>query len=171
MNTPNSRFKPTKSQIDAAETLTLAIANERIIRPLVYKYQARILERHQFQIDPECLSYGEKLGPILNPKHSYMLTDQDFDVFLKECQAAVDESGLKTLKPGNCPLLDAQYALSQAENALMIAMADIPKLESLKDPQAICGDLREKIVEHCLYLLAPYCRRPSAILNPSANIT
>ena len=152
-----SSFQPSGRQIKAAESLFVAIAMEETMRPIVEGYQKSILARHKFHKD---VKWSERVGDdevIVDPKISYLLNDEDAAVYHAECNATRDSLGLKTEKPGNCPLLEAEYARLRCESALLTAMGDTKEFEALARAN-LSGAKRVEAVSLALKILAPHCK-------------
>lgn len=115
-------FKPRPDQINAAKLVFAAMAITQTIRPIVEGYQRAILEAHQW---PTAAKWTELKGrpieqkPITDPAHAYLLEDDDFAEYLRLCGIAQAEAKLTTRRPENCPLLESESDLVDAENAFI----------------------------------------------------
>jgi hypothetical protein len=123
-------FRPSEAMIRAAETLFLAMAMEGTVRPVVEKYKLAILAKHQFPVAAKWREYDlpEK---VLDLKWAFLLSKEDSKVYFKECFDARDTAGLKVSRPGNCPLLEAEEDVRQAQNAFIKELGTMPGLENL----------------------------------------
>lgn len=168
-NTNNARalaeFVPTSEQIRAAELLLVAQARLDAVAPIVNAYEREILERHQWHMAPKFIEREYENKVILDPRHTYLLSEQDSAVYFEECDMAMVQAGLRVQTPGNCPKLEADDLVRRAENVLLDEMSTIPGLEELNSDRYIPRDLRAKTLELHLGLLAPYLRDAQTILN------
>jgi len=158
------KFTPdmiTQDMITAAENVFVAMAFAETIRPIVRKYQTRILKRHQYHISPEFTRYGEPDKIILNPEDSWLLADADFQVYHAECKKARDAAKLKVENDDFCPLLVAESLQRDAEHALVAAMEP---LTGLSADQLLCSalDNYKKYLDLTLKLLAPFVKQKRA---------
>lgn len=161
------KFVPTATMVAAAEDVFKTMAFLETIRPIVLKYQTEILAKGQWHIRPE---YADRLGDtvILDPKHSYLMSEEDFAVYSVQCKVARDKAGLCVEHDGNCPLLVAENLLSDAKRALINVMEPVTKISADK---ILSAGMKEynSYIELTLQLLAPFVnpslKKPSA---PSA---
>lgn len=162
-----STFKPSGEMVRLAESVMVAMAHEQTIRPIVEGYEKAILERHQFKPDQCWADKGLKgaTDTILDPGRTFLLSDEDAQVYFSECQAARDAAGLKVEKPEYCPLLVAETLRIQAEKALLEEMGTLPNLKGLENVLNLGVEAHGRAVDLCLKLLAPYCRDSSEILG------
>lgn len=158
-------FVPTYEQVSAAERLLVAQAHLDTVEPIVDAYEREILERYQWHIAPKFLEKGCEDKVILDPSHSYLLSESDAALFFAECEAAAAKSGLRVKTAGNCPMLEAKDTVRRAENVLLDEMSTIPGLEALHSDRYFPRDLRAKTLELHLELLAPYLRDAQTIMN------
>lgn len=159
-------FKPTEGMVRAAENLFAAMANEQVIRPIVTGYQKRILEKHQFPASDLGLGAAAKAPEvIMDPARAWLMSDEDFAVYLQECFEARDAAGLKVDVPENCPLLVAEDVRIQASNALLEEMSSIENLKSLRSVIFAGVDEYNRAVDLCLKLLAPFVSPSDDILK------
>lgn len=147
MITKLRNFKPNAAQIDAAEAVLLAMAFLETVRPVVLGYQRRILEAHQFHLDPMWVDeYQMEDEVILEPDHAYLLSKEDSAVYYSEQKQARDAAGLKVERDDFCPLLVAENMLLSSQHALIVAM------------EPVTGITLDKIfcAPHCLDRLREY---------------
>jgi hypothetical protein len=121
MNKAKMKFTPTKDMIEAAETVFKAMAYVETLKPVVTGYQEAVLKKHQFEAEGDI---------VLNPDHCYLLKDTDFEIYLKEINEARVKAGLKISKEGNCPLLEAETILRDAQRVLVDTMEPVTNLDT-----------------------------------------
>ena len=153
--------KPTTEIIRIAETLMVAMAFEATIRPVVEDYEMKILIKNAWHIDPQ---FGMADEIILNRMHSFLLPRAAAADFHKQCLQARDAAGLKTAHPEGCPLLEAENARIQAENALLKEMGTLPGLESFKNAGWRSPTVRKEAIELALRFAAPFVGNAATIL-------
>jgi hypothetical protein len=106
---------PTKEMIEAGKKVIEAKANTEFIREIVVGYQTQILKE---------MDKFAKFGPrntekVLDPKHSYLLTDKDYKEYADKCEDARKTYGLHVDNPEFCPLLVAENDQRKAERNLI----------------------------------------------------
>ena len=147
-------FKPTTAMKTAARAAFLSMAYTDTIRPIVEGYQKEILDFYQWAIAPEWADRrGNKETIILDPDRTYLLTEDDFALYMKECAVAMDKAGLTVDNPEHCPLLIAQDLQRTAENVLIETMEPITGLKA-KDIYKL--EHRAKLLDLTLKLLVPF---------------
>lgn len=151
-----NKFVPTAEMIAAAESVFMAMAMVETIRPIVVGYQTAILAEGQWHIKPE---FASRLGDevILDPKHSYLMSEEDFAVYLAQCKIARDKAKLHVDHDENCPLLVAEHLLIQAEHALIDAMSGVTKIAKDGLLSVGMGEYKQYI-DLTLRLLAPFVK-------------
>ena len=146
-----AQTKFTQVMIEAASALVLAQARLDRIKPIVIGYQTAVLEKHRFQIAEKWRPYFEPdLSVVLTPAHAHLLGDRDFARYLDECEVAIHAYGLKTERPGLCPLGDAAYQVNKAKKALVAAMAPITMISLDNALDRLNSVEYEKLVAICL---------------------
>lgn len=163
--TMTEKFKPTEAMVNAAETLLLAMAHAETIRPIVLKYEAEILAEGQWHMDRklyESIELRQLNEPrsgadriILDPKESYMMSEDDFKEYDAKCRDARDNVGLLVDDDEQCPMLVADHLVMQAEHALIEIMTE--RTGATKD-QLLCAgmDKYKHYVDLTLRLLTPF---------------
>ncbi|WP_176329004.1 hypothetical protein [Burkholderia vietnamiensis] len=160
-----SAFQPTKRQINAAETLFLAMAHEQTIQPIVHAYTTAILAKHQFHIDPQWVRDERPDRVILDAAHTYLLSESDAATYYRECNEARDAAGLKVENPEQCPLLVARSERTRAENELLLAIGETPGLEAMASGHVLTLEKRAEAIRLSLSLLAPFVRSATEIME------
>lgn len=150
-------WQPTEAMITAAHNVFVTMAFEQTVKPIVEGYQKDILSFWRFKIAPEHVTRGHKKDEIiLNPKHSYLLSDDDFKLYLAECNDARIKAGLKVDNPEHCPLLVAKHLRIIAENTLIDTMKPVT---GIKTDQVYMLEHRKQLVDLTLKLLAPFVKQ------------
>lgn len=156
-------FSPTDEQIQATETLLLAMAHEQTIEPIVTGYQKAILEQHQFHVASRWVGVrGGVDRIILDPRETYLLNEEDSEVYFRECDLARDSAGLIVEQPGFCPLLVAQNLRVQAEMALLDVMSKTPGLEHLSNVRSMRKDTYDEVLDLTLRMMTRFVREDLA---------
>jgi hypothetical protein len=170
--TPPKKFTPTANQIRSAELVFSCMALIATIRPVVEGYQRRILQENRWPISPEWTERARPLsasdGFILDPKDSYLLDDENSAKYFALCASARTAVGLTVARPGNCPLLEAESALVQAQHLLLKEMESASPL-TLELALSSTMENYRKAVELNLKLLSPFVSRKSALARLSAS--
>lgn len=150
-----SRFTPTSNMVLAAENVFKAMAFEQTVRPIVEAYQKAILAEGKWVVREE---FARNLAQevITDSKHSYLMSDADFAVYVTKCNVERDKAGLVVELDEQCPLLVAENILMQAKRGMMTVMSDITKI---KEPSALPLKEYKKLVELTLQLLAPFIEK------------
>jgi hypothetical protein len=149
------KFNPTNEMIEAARTVFVAMAFVETIKPVVVGYEKAILAKHQFHIAKQWTDKGIADEIILDPDHSYLLEDADFQVYFEECNKAREAAHLKVDNPEFCPLLVAEHLQSDAENYLIESMQEVTHIE----PSSLYGDNRKKFLDLTLKLLVKFVKK------------
>ena len=119
----------------AVAALRAAQAEVDRIKPIVTAYQNEILAQGQYRIDVE--QWGELLTDdeqragkvITSDDAAYLMSDADFSSYLQKLALAHAAHGFE-VQDGSCPLLIAEYALANAENAVLDSAAYLTKFEA-----------------------------------------
>jgi hypothetical protein len=148
----------TADMVKAAETLFLAMAYTQTIRPIVEGYQKKIIA----EIKPEVCDKFSKFATITitEAKDTYLMNDNDFQVYLKRCAEEAHKAGFKIPNDDYCPLLIAESLERDAEHALIEAMLPITHIS--KDTVLCSRDGLEnykKLIGLSLRLLAPFVKK------------
>lgn len=116
--------QPSSELISAVKTYLIAKAHEETMRSIVTPYQKKILEDHQWHIDPKWVQAGDEDEVILNPDHAYLMTEDDAQAFFFLChiQDAIHFPAFKNEKPHACPLLVAEMDLVLDERKKFIEL-------------------------------------------------
>lgn len=160
-------FKPSKELKQAAETLLLAKTYTETIRPTIEGYQTELLKKLQFKIADKWVNMertGLNKEVITDHKRTYLMDDEDFNIYLKELHQKHIEHGFKdqvtkggtTKEIGFCPLLIAEDTQRQARKLLIDAAEYITgisydKVNRVKD--------LEKLEDLTLRLVVPFLDR------------
>ena len=147
----------TDKMIEAAERLFEAIAIERTLDPIVNGYKRAILLRLQLQVSPE-FQDGSDDQVVLNPDHTYLLAESDWDLYLAEVNKARVAARLHVDEQDQCPLLMASAERVRAENELIAALREIPRLKDLEHFGYASLEKRKKLLDLALSMLSPYVK-------------
>lgn len=143
----------TEDMKQAAKNVFMAMAYVKTIRPIVTGYQKAVLEKHQWHIASKWVGRrSETDRVILDPDHSYLLSENDFRTYMHETREQQKAAGLKTDSPDHCPLLVAENLQRQAEWCLFDTMEPLTSIKG----RDLYGDNREKYLDLTLRLLAPF---------------
>ena len=93
---------------------------------------------------------------ILDPERSYHLADEDFSIYLAECEAERIKNHLEIKKEGNCPLLEAENMERKAKNAFIEAFEPITGISVELATHNMVN--YNKLVDLTLSLSLAYCR-------------
>jgi hypothetical protein len=156
-------FQPTPDMIRAAENVFTAQALHDTVESIVRSYQRRILAEGQWPVASKLRDAGIR-ETIDAPEKDWLLGEDDFQTYLTRCEAERINAGLRVSKEGNCPLLEAESALRQAQYALIAVMAPVTKVTEA-DARMFPTELRDKVVDLSLRFLAPYVRDGKAIIE------
>lgn len=158
----NKKFSPSAGQIRAARFLLAAMAHESLVSPVVTAYQTAILASNKWPKDQKWIemcadredSAGWAAQPILNPKHTYLLSDEDFATYRSQCLEAQARAGLVTETPDHCPKLSAEYSTMQAQQLLVKELEPVTGITWDQLAQRI--ENIGKYVDLSLKMLAPF---------------
>lgn len=149
-------FKPTDEMVHAAKAVFICMAAVETVRPVVEGYQKNILAFWKFQPAKEWRK-NESNEPILEPNRAYLLSENDFRLYMADIRDEQKKAGLKTDNPDNCPLLVAESGLRKAKAVLIDVME--PMTGFTVDKMLCAGmEVYDKYIELTLRLLAPYVK-------------
>jgi hypothetical protein len=152
-------MKLSKELIQAAETVFMAMAYTGAIRPIVEGYKQEIIEKYQFLIDSKWIgksrSHYKEGAKVEGYKNAYLMSDEDFKIYLSEIVKKQDENGWheNSIK-GTCPLLCAESLEREAKRELLRAAQYIIKIDA--DKQYIPMDKYKQLIDLTLTLCAPF---------------
>jgi len=159
--------KVTTAMVSKGAALMAAKAAVQTIEPVVTAYQKEVLSRNQWtnkgEVERHLLRLATKGADIdihveerviTDPRHTYQLSDQDFDCYLLQVRVEQEKAGLKTESPEHCPLLVAEEVERKACREFLESMSPITQM-SFDD--VICArnglELVRKLEDLCLGLL------------------
>lgn len=154
MNQPFT-FQPTAEMIRAAQCVFVAMTHYEFVSEKVLGYQRAILTAGQWHIDPKWVELGQKDVVILDPDHTFVLSENDFATYKTQCEAARIEAKLSIKREGNCPRIEARTLLHEARVLLLQTMEPITRIPC----DRLLGsstDAIEQAVDLALKLLAPH---------------
>lgn len=162
--------------IRAAETVFLAMLARDMVTPQVEAYQSEVLARHKWppaEIYRNVSASQAITGTdevILAPAHAFLLSDEHFAIYLRECEVARLALGLPVSKPGGCPAIDAREDLRAAEGLLIDTMKEATGL-SCEVVDCAPAAVRKQLVDLLLRLFAPFVDQSPKILARVMNAT
>lgn len=109
-------MKPSIKLITAAEKVLALKAQVESLRPMVTKIQEEIIKDFGFKTNTK---YAERNGEDVTPKTTYLMSDEDFDLYHTALMAEYKKAGFINLPEGHCPLLVAENDLRKAEKEFM----------------------------------------------------
>jgi len=153
-------FTPSDDMLRSAETVFFCMATVDTIKPIVKEYQKKILKEMQAGPKAEWCEGRRGLSPndlILDPERSYLLSDNDFQYYLKRCNEERIKANLHVNNPEFCPLLVVENNLRKAHHILLDAMQPLTGVEFddlFKNEKGL--ENYEKYIDLSLKLLAPF---------------
>ena len=149
-------FKITNDMKRTAKTVFLCMAYRDTIKPIVEEYQRKVLKFWKFPCASTWRGRAFVEGAILDPKDSYLLSEEDFKLYHADLQDEQKAAGLKVDHPDHCPLLIAESNLVDAEKLLLRVMEPFTgvKLDDVLGNM----DVYHKYVDLSLRLLAPHVK-------------
>ena len=148
-------FSPTPAMIQAADTLFLAMAKHSLVEPIVLNYQRLILKEGQWRVKRDYVHKGMCDEVVLDPDRPSVLEEADFALYDSLCKKAQIMSGVAVKKVGNCPLLEAKTAVSDAQAQLVQSMASVTG-HSLDQLLMLPMEKYQHYIDLSLRLLAPF---------------
>jgi hypothetical protein len=145
----------TEEMKQAAKTLFKAMAFTQTIKPIVRGYQQKIIDEIKPQTNTKYA--WTKKYTITKPEDAYLMSDEDFQVYLKRCNEERIKAKLHVENEEFCPLLVAEDLQRQAERAFIETMEPITHLTP---DRVLCSknglENYRKLIDLSLRLLAPY---------------
>lgn len=151
----DKKFTPTPAMIEAADTLFLAMAAHSLVEPIVLNYQRLILKEGQWRVKRDFVQKGMSDEVVLEPDRAFLLGESDFALYDSLCKKAQVMAALEVKKAGNCPLLEAKTAVSDAQAQLVQSMASVTG-HSLDQLLMLPMEKYKQYIELSLRLLAPF---------------
>ena len=151
----DKKFTPTPAMIEAADTLFLAMAKHSLVEPIVLNYQRLILKEGQWRVKRDYVQKGMSDEVVLEPDRTFLLEQADFALYDSLCKKAQVMAGLEVKKAGNCPLLEAKTAVSDAQAQLVQSMASVTG-HSLDQLLMLPMEKYQQYIDLSLRLLAPF---------------
>lgn len=109
--------KASKALRTPVNAVILAQAHAELMRAKCDTIQRRLLGEREYFTSAE---WEPRLAVkrVVEPRLSYLMSDEDSAVYLAALDAAYREAGYTELEPGQCPALIAEHLLMLAERAL-----------------------------------------------------
>lgn len=114
----------TNEMLQAGYKVLVCIAAADTIRPIVQRYQSKVLEEKKYKIT-EKHGYHDVDTYLFDPKLSYLLSDSDAEEYYELLEVEKVKAGFKDLPYGHCPLLTAEHETVKAELALIDAFMPV----------------------------------------------
>lgn len=158
MTTTKPNINITEDMKQAAKTVFKTMAFTQTIRPIVRAYQLKIIDEMKPQVNErDAKNYRLGFKIITDPKDTYLMNNEDFQVYLKRCNEERIKAKLHVDNEEFCPLLVAEDLQRQAERAFIETMEPITHLTPDK---VLCSknglENYRKLIDLSLRLLAPY---------------
>lgn len=163
------KFTPTQEMITASEDVFYAMAHLSLVEPIVLNYQKLILKEGQWRVKRAYVGQGMADEVVLDPNRAFVMEDEDFAMYDSLCKKAQLMAGLQVKVAGNCPLLEAMSALSDAQARLVQSMSSVTG-HSLDQLLMLPMDKYQQFVDLSLRLLSPFAdpHKRYGIPKPSA---
>lgn len=155
-------FHPTDLQVAAAECVFACIAYEQLMRVTVEAYKRRILLQGQWKPASHFRLSDADSEVVLEPREAWVLSEEDFAVYIERCEAARVAAKLKVSGPGLCPLLEAEGLTRDANREMLIAMEGVLPISPAQIETLTMHEFN-RLVDLTLRLLAPHCRAERAL--------
>ena len=158
MTTTLRTFKPSAVQIECALTVFKCMAFVDTIRPIVEGYEKKILAEMKAKPSKQYRGWDGVCEYIAEPKDSWLLTDEDAQIYYRRCNEEREKAGLYVENPEFCPLLVAEHTLVKAKQLLIDEMESITGIDQ---NGLLCSGLDnyDKYIDLTLKLLAPYVKQ------------
>lgn len=149
-------FKPSVEMIKTTQEVFLNMAMVETIKPIVKKIQKDILNKHKFKIAKKYQNQERDLI-VLSNERTYLLKDNEFKIYLKECRT--EEIKIKLINESFnkefCPLLVVEDNLRKAQNKLINLMG---KLIDITSEDIYKTEHRKKFIDLNLRFLSQYIK-------------
>jgi len=141
-------------------TVLLAMTHARVQRERIDAMERAVLARQDGSPMYQVAEKWRKRGRdewVTDPKHSYLMSAEDFADYNAECQHRIKQMGYK-VPDGHCPALIAEHVQVQAEYALMLAAEEFFDI----GPDDVYLEKRRKYLDLLIGLVvnAPGYRKP-----------
>lgn len=162
MKIPPKDLKVSDDLLKSVKLNTVAQALEQTLRPDIEKIQRSLLKELQFtsrwaQTRQINLNATDQI--VLDPKYLHHLNDQDSEKYFKRLHQKYLSHGYTVKKPGNCPLLEAEWIVVQTEN-LIIDCAEYAT--GLTRDQLINPEFRKQYLAVTIRMVFGLCQMESS---------
>jgi hypothetical protein len=157
-------FKPTPEMIAAAENVFLAMTIETVTRPIVERYQIKILNEREWMSDPAMSKTPGMPERVTDPKYTWLMGSEDFALYQKRCNEERIAAKLPAETDDHCPLLVAENITRLAKTALLDTMSCHTNIDGASAAAIKTADY-DKLVDITLRLLAPFVKNVLAALR------
>lgn len=113
-------LEPSAELTSLAGSLMVAMGHAKTMNERVLKVKAELLESEAFYSDP--FYTDDRRMRIRNPAHTWKIERPSFDEFHVKLDAAIEKAGLKAMKPGCCPALEAETLARDAQKAFIAVL-------------------------------------------------
>lgn len=152
---------PPKHIIIACEALLTAMAWQQVITPIVQTKQIEVLTFFKFAPDEK---YADMASPILDPKYSWCLDDDDFTIYHAEMEKWKNEQYPGKYPPDHCPALTAETLVRDAQKVLIDLCEEFTGLSL--DMLLNSGlDTLKEYIDLQLRMLARHCGTVESIMQ------
>lgn len=115
--------------VTLADACFMAMAHEAYVRGIVEAYRAKVLREREYYVSKNNVDIASNEEGsrelITDIAYDFLMTDEDAVVYHGRCKEEQTKSGLPTLAPQNCPLLEAEQATREAQSALFDSISNI----------------------------------------------
>ena len=153
-------FNPTPEMLTASRNVFVAMAHTEVIRPIVDAYHKKVLDEMKPVIDGRWPDAGQL---ITCTRDSYLMSDEDFEKYMRLIKEERNKAGLRVEHDDNCPLLVAEHLQVIAENNLINTLEPITGLTL--DQVNMDIETRAKFLDLSLRLLVPFLGDSECILK------
>lgn len=145
--------KPPAAIVSLADSLFVALAMHQLKAEQVNAYSTEVLASMQARVARNWDEQGLEDKLILDPKESFLLSEEDAARFFSLCEEKRIEQKLAVNKPGNCPALEAENLVRAARDAFIDALTPYTCITL---DEALSGGLYNKLMDWGLRILAPH---------------
>ena len=182
MFTLPENFQISENLLNSVKLNMAAQTLESLLRPTIINIQGELLKEFHFRsrwADDERVKLTENEKIVLDPAFLHHLTDEDSSKYFKRLHKEYIKNGFRVKEPGNCPLLRAEWLVTESENliidtAVYATGIHREQLTSLKLRQR-CIDIIIRLVLNLNVIssdiiLAEFCQDPETISNSIKKI-
>lgn len=162
MTTATKPKRPTDKEIRTFGQNMTPVVNELLTTRLIFEHvskliddnAAKIITDNEFRYHTQWDKYPRINLPddriVRNPKHDYMMADEDAARYHSLRADFVEQSGWVVPERGYCPALMADWRCTELEWQILAAMAELMQDERLKE---VYGEHREEALNATIELI------------------